>query len=123
MAKASSASPSSADFRAGFQRFPDDIAWKASRRWRSAHRYIPLTASWIMACCAIAVLATVVSLFSVISRPTPMLFLSYPDGTIRCAPAALDPATGRPLPRTSQEAAVCRQLDFKYGVLVQEAGQ
>lgn len=123
MAKSAASNLEPADHRAGYQDFPNDLAWKASRRWRAAHRFIPISASWIMVCCGIAVAAALMSLFSVLSRPAPMLFLSYPDGTIRCAPAALDPETGRPMARSASEMAVCRQLEFKYGVVGQEAAR
>lgn len=92
-----------------------DLWVESGRRWRGAHRYIPLSIWWIQGCCAVAILAASFGLVSVLMRDPPVLLLTYPDGSIRCAPTPVDPATQQPKKRRSAEAAQCAFLALKFG--------
>lgn len=76
-----------------------------------AHRLLPKllkTAQASMLLCAIIALACAAAIWL---RAPPLVLLSYPDGTTRCAQPPLDPATGATLHRTPNAAQICAMLE------------
>lgn len=83
--------------------------------WRSSHRWLPWLTLWIKATCAIALVGALACLLIVFSRPRPVLLVSYPDGLTLCSMPPLDQKTGRPIPRPSDEGALCSSLSARAG--------
>lgn len=75
-----------------------------------AQRLVPLLGRYILVMFAVSALAMVVSVVSLWSRPDPLVLLSYPDGTNRCAPPAINPATHQPQPRPAAYVDTCASL-------------
>lgn len=94
---------------------PQDFAIVAGQRTGAASLWLPMLLSVGRVACVVSILSLFATLFFIERWPKPTLLLSFPDGTVRCAPAPLDPATGKPLPRSSpHEARLCAALE-NYG--------
>lgn len=68
----------------------------------------------------LAILLSVVDVAAVWLRPQPQVLLSYPDGTLRCAPPSLNPSNGQPYARSASDQAACDTL--AGGVTANEGG-
>lgn len=95
----------------------------SARRVRLAWQWIPRLRLLILVAFAVSAIAMLASLWSVYTRPAPMMFLSLPDGTIACA--TLSDRTGKNLVRSAQYQAVCDRLvpplGFEVGVDIHAA--
>lgn len=99
----------------GKRSVPQDFAIVAGQRTSSAALWLPLLLYVAKAACAVSIVSFLATLLFIERWPDPTLLLSFPDGTVRCAPAPLDPATGKPLPRaTAHEERLCASLE-NYG--------
>ena len=86
----------------------------AGKRVRTAWVWIPRLRMIVMASSAISVVALLGCLIAVYSRPEPMVFLSFPDGSIACGPR-LD-GQGRLVQRSREDQAVCDRIRPPVGI-------
>lgn len=75
-----------------------------------AARVVEIQRYAILGFSLLAIILAIANLVAVYLRPNPQVLLSYPDGTLRCAPFAIDPATGRPQPRSASAQDLCDSL-------------
>lgn len=80
----------------------------AGRRVETAWAWIPRLKWIIVSAFVVSALCFVGVVYSVYSRPAPMVFLSLPDGTIACGPTS--DATGKVVPRSRGHQALCDRL-------------
>lgn len=92
----------------------------AGRRVDTAWTWIPRLKLVVVACFAVSILSMVVCVYSVYSRPSPMLFLSLPDGTIACSPLLNNKA--QPLQRSKDYQRLCDRLVPPPGFDVKPTG-
>lgn len=100
---------------AGKVPYQPDLWLDSGKHWRATHRWIPLSILWIKVCCLLATIVALVALAAIVMRDPPVLLLSYPDGSIRCAPTPIDLETGKPKARPNKEKQLCAQLAAKFG--------
>lgn len=101
--------------RVGKREQPQDFGIVAGQRTGAIQLWLPLLLNVGRAACAVSILGFLATVFFIVNWPDPTLLLSFPDGSVRCAPAPLNPATGLPMPRsTAREARLCAALE-NYG--------
>lgn len=102
------------DFRSASRKVRTRTFMDGAQSWPRDYRLMPwiLLYSKLMIGCVVIQFALVA--FLVLTRPKPDLYLSYPDGSVRCAPAtaSLDGKTQR-LSRDYLEN--CQILEQKFG--------
>ena len=86
----------------------------AGRRVRLAWAWIPRLRLMVLLSCAVSILATVAAVAAVYSRPSAMIFMVMPDGTIACAPVSAP--DGRPVRRQAAQQALCDRLAPPVGL-------
>ena len=86
----------------------------AGKRVETAWAWIPRLRAIIIGSSAVATLCLLGCLVSVFSRPDPMVFLSFPDGSIACGPRLNQ--QGQLIERTRDEQAVCDRLVPPLGI-------
>lgn len=102
--------PSKVDRQVGVIRPQESFFEIASRSLGMAERLLPILDRLIIGFMAVAMLAMLVSVISVYRHPNPQVLLTFPDGATRCAPMSLDLHTGKRVPRSSHDQAVCEKL-------------
>ncbi len=80
----------------------------AGRRVDTAWTWIPRLKKVVVFCSAVSILSMAFCVYSVYSRPSPMLFLSLPDGTIACSPLLNN--KGQVLNRSREYQRLCDRL-------------
>lgn len=93
-----------------------DFIVQAGRRWRQNQRMIPRFLAWMWACLVFSLFCLVSILLMVFLRPAPDLYLTYPDGSLRCAPITVRVDTGAEVPKRRGLVPECVRLDYKFGV-------
>jgi hypothetical protein len=84
------------------------------QRWKTIMWTLPWIRRVILGCTAVTALSLMVTLGSYWTRAHPLLLLTYPDGTLRCAPQAFD--NERHLtPRRSEDAVICALFESRVG--------
>jgi hypothetical protein len=92
----------------------------AGKRVDTAWTWIPRLKNVILISFSVSILCMLGCVYSVYSRPSAMLFLSLPDGTIACSPL-LD-QKGKPLKRGRDYQAMCDRLVPPPGFEMKAAG-
>jgi hypothetical protein len=84
------------------------------QRWSNIKRTLPVIKMWIFACLLITLISLLMTLASFFWREKPLLLITYPDGTLRCAPLTLL-ASGQNTKRPLKEANYCLFLEKRVG--------
>lgn len=92
----------------------------AGRRVDTAWTWIPRLKVVILGSFAVSMLCMAICVYSVYARPSPMLFLSLPDGTIACSPLLNQKA--QPLKRGRDYQQLCDRLVPPPGFDVHSSG-
>lgn len=83
----------------------------SGRRLNAVKNWTPRLRRIIVVASVVSGIAMASSLASVLARPDAMVFVSFPDGTTRCAPQSLNPKTGKPMARQARAQAICNKLN------------
>lgn len=95
---------------------PRELETLDGQRWRTIMWSLPRVRWFIMGNAFFTIACLVVVMFSYWFREQPQLFVTYPDGTLRCAPQATDQA-GRPTPSPREYLATCALFEQRVGGL------
>lgn len=87
---------------------------RAGQRWPNAQAYFGFFLKGSRVCSVIIVVSLLIMVGSVLLRPHPLLLVSYPDGSVRCAGENLDLAHHRINPRQAKQQALCDTLDQRF---------
>ena len=86
----------------------------AGQRWRNAQIFSPIMYHIIRACFIIISLSFLVMVGSVFLRKSPLLLVSFPDGSVRCAGQNIDMSKHILKPRTAAQQKICTMLEQRW---------
>jgi len=86
------------------------------QRWINARRVCPKLMYWIMGCFSITFLSLLISMYSILSRPDPLLFVSFPDGSVVCSGFTINPRTHQINPRPVEQQQLCHHLGERHAL-------
>ena len=87
---------------------------RAGQRWPNAQAYFGFFLKGSRVCSVIIIISMLAMVGSVLLRPHPLLLVSYPDGSVRCAGENLDLVHHRINPRQPRQQALCDTLDQRF---------
>lgn len=87
---------------------------KAGQRWQNAQRFIPFFYRSIQVFCTVIILSMIVMVGSIFLRPNPLLLVSFPDGSVRCAGENINMNKHILKQRSNNQLEICQELDRRW---------
>lgn len=86
----------------------------SGQRWSNAQRFAPFFYRGIQFFCVVIVVCMIIIVGSVLFRPHPLLLVSFPNGTVRCAGQNINMQKQTLFNRSQSQQNICDMLETRW---------